>query len=148
DVVGVLRLVKGVSRAGWAPALAVCILASCATSPSRAGIQGRADGTASHDPTGIYDVTLASQGMVSEGTMTLRGVPGDYRGTLSVSGFSAEIGEVEVGEADMQIRARTDRGMLILRLLRDGSFLSGNWILGEGRGTVTAEKRQASNRSA
>lgn len=137
-----------VPRAGWAPALAICLLASCATSSNRAGAQGPADGTGSHDPTGIYDVTLASQGMVSEGTMTLRGVPGDYRGTLSVSGFSAEIGDVEVGGMDLEIRAPTDRGMLILRLLRDGSFFSGNWILGEQRGTVTAEKRQASNRSA
>ena len=85
--------------------------------------------------------------MVSEGTMTLRGVRDDYRGTLSVSGFSAEISEVEVGDVDLEIRARTDRGTLILRLLRDGGFLSGNWILGEQRGTVTAEKRQASNLS-
>ena len=92
-------------------------------------------------PTGIYDVTMASQGMVSEGTMTIRGVPGDYRGTLSIPGVSAEIGEVELGEGDVQLRARTDRGMLILRLLRDGDFLSGNWILGEQRGTFAAERR-------
>ncbi|NNF26077.1 MAG: hypothetical protein HKN73_02490 [Gemmatimonadetes bacterium] len=95
-------------------------------------------------PTGIYDVTMASQGMVSEGTMTIRGVPGDYRGTLSIPGVSAEIGEVDVEGGDLQLRARTERGMLILRLLRDGDFLSGNWILGEQRGTFAAERRQAS----
>lgn len=98
-------------------------------------------------PTGIYDVTMASQGMVSEGTMTIRGVPGDYRGTLSIPGVSAEIGEVDVGGGDLQLRARTERGMLILRLLRDGEFLNGNWILGEQRGTFAAERRQAPNRS-
>lgn len=96
-------------------------------------------------PTGIYDVTMASQGMVSEGTMTIRGVPGDYRGTLSIPGVSTEIGDVEVTADDLQLRARTQRGMLILRLLRDGDFLSGNWILGEQRGTFAAARRQAPN---
>jgi hypothetical protein len=98
-------------------------------------------------PTGIYDVTMASQGMVSEGTMTIRGIPGDYRGTLSIPGVSAEIGDIDVGAEDLQLRARTERGTLILRLLRDGNFLSGNWILGEQRGTFAAERRQESDPS-
>ena len=95
----------------------------------------------SFDPTGIYDVTMASQGLVSEGTMTVRGVPGRYRGTLSAGGMSAEVHRVEVGEDNMSLWAETDGGTLILRLLKDGSFLSGNWVLGERRGTFTAEKR-------
>ena len=113
--------------------LAVALLASCATAPGGE--------SPSFDPTGIYDVTMASQGLVSEGTMTLRGVPGNYRGNLSAGGMSAEIGRVEIGEDNMSLRAETDGGTLILRLLKDGTFLSGNWVLGDRRGTFTAEKR-------
>lgn len=117
-----------------APA-AVVLAAACASASGTAG--------SSWDPTGIYDVTLASEGMVGEGTMTVRGIPGAYRGTLSAGGVSAEIRRVEVGNGDVNIRAETAAGMLILRLLRDGSYLTGNWVLGERRGTVVAQRRES-----
>ena len=96
----------------------------------------------SFDPTGIYDVTMATQGMVSEGTMTIRGIPGDYRGTLAAGGVSADIKSVAVGEGNMSVSAETGGGVLILRILKDGPMFSGNWVLGERRGTFAAEKRE------
>ena len=117
-----------------APA-AMLLAAACASTPSSAG--------STWDPTGIYDVTMASEGMVGEGTMTIRGIPGAYRGTLAAGGVSAEIRRVEVGDGDVNIRAETTGGMLlILRLLRDGSYLTGNWVLGERRGTFVAQRRE------
>ena len=100
-------------------------------------------GTPSFDPTGIYDVTMATQGMVSEGTMTIRGLPGDYRGTLDAGGVAARIQSVAVGEDNMSVSAETSAGALILRILKDGNLFTGNWVLGERRGTFAAEKRTA-----
>ncbi len=72
--------------------------------------------------------------------MEIRGHPGHYRGILVAGGISARIDGVDTGEDHVRIGARTDHGSLILRLARDGDFLSGNWILGARRGTFTAEK--------
>ncbi|MGI9626221.1 MAG: hypothetical protein ACR2QM_05240 [Longimicrobiales bacterium] len=135
DVRGLLGLSPKVRRAARGGLFAgLCIAAwGCASTPN--------GGESTFDPTGIYDVTMATQGLVSEGTMTIRGVPGDYRGTLDAGGVSAEIHSVEVGEDNLNVQAQTTRGVLILRLARDGGFLSGNWVLADRRGTFSAELR-------
>jgi len=93
------------------------------------------------DPAGTYDVTMASQGMVSEGAMTIYGVPGRYRGSLSIGGMSAEMRRVELDDNTLTFEAKSDQGNLVVRLVRDGSFFSGNWVMGARRGTFTAEVR-------
>lgn len=93
------------------------------------------------DPAGGYDVTLASDVMVAEGVMEIRGAPGAYRGRLEAGGLSAEIVAVETGPGQMTVDADTGQGTIVLRLAVDDGFLSGNWVLGPRRGTVTAERR-------
>ena len=93
------------------------------------------------DPVGWYDVTMSSERMVSEGTMDVRGEPGDYTGMIAVGSVSARIVNVEPGEDHMTVHATARQANLILRLVWDGEFLSGNWILGAQRGTFAGRKR-------
>lgn len=117
-----------------APA-AVAFLAACATAPDSA-----TDETTRLEPLGQYEVTLSSESLVSEGTMSIRGGPGTYRGALVAGGMSAVITGVEVGMNQMHVRATVGVGTLILRLSGDGHFLAGNWVMGTRRGTVTATR--------
>ena len=50
---------------------------------ARACLRGEAEGAAI-DPIGIYDLTMSSETMVSEGTMEIYGEPGGYLGRVSV----------------------------------------------------------------
>ena len=79
--------------------------------------------------------------MVSEGWMEVRGEPGRYTGMINVGGVAARILTLEIGEDHMAVRASTRQRTLILRLARDGDFLSGNWVLGAQRGTIIANRR-------
>lgn len=93
------------------------------------------------DPVGFYDVTMSSERMVSEGTMSIRGEPGNYTGMIAVGSVAARIVNVEPGEDHMTVHATTRQTNLILRLGWDGEFLSGNWILGAQRGTFVGRRR-------
>lgn len=110
-------------------------LAACATSPESA-----TDETTRMDPLGQYEVTLSSESLVSEGTMSIRGEPGAYRGALVAGGMTAVITGVEVDGNLMHVRATVGVGRLTLRLAGDGHFLAGNWVMGTRRGTVTATR--------
>lgn len=79
--------------------------------------------------------------MVAEGVMEIRGAPGAYRGRLEAGGLSADIVAVETGPGHMAVEADTGQGTVVLRLAVDDGFLSGNWVLGLRRGTVTAQRR-------
>lgn len=94
------------------------------------------------DPLGVYDMTMSSESLVSEGMMEIRGSPGNYRGRLVVGVTEVAIGSVEVGAGFMNVHADMPTGALVLRLAGDGAFFSGNWVLGAQRGTVIAEKRR------
>lgn len=78
--------------------------------------------------------------MVAEGVMEIRGTPGAYRGRLEAGGLSADVMAVETGPGHMTVEADTGQGTIVLRLTVDGGFLSGNWVLGLRRGTMTAER--------
>lgn len=110
------------------------LLPGCATSPARATEESILD------PVGTYDLSMSSVTQVSDGTMTIRGEPGNYRGTLSVGVLSAAIGGVETGVAVLNVHANLAQGTLILRLTGDGFCFAGNWVLGTQRGTIAAEK--------
>lgn len=97
-------------------------------------------GEATLDPLGEYEVTLSSESLVSEGTMTIEGEPGAYRGALVAGRMTARIVGVEVGVNLVIVTATVESGRLVLRLAGDESFLSGNWVLGTRRGTVTAHR--------
>lgn len=114
---------------------AVGFLAGCATPPN--ATVGEATRL---DPLGQYEVTLSSESLVSEGTMSIRGEPGAYRGALVAGDMTAVITGVEVGVDLMHVRATVGVGRLILRLAGDGHFLAGNWVMGTRRGTVTATR--------
>lgn len=92
------------------------------------------------DPLGQYEVTLSSESLVSEGTMSIRGEPGAYRGALVAGGMTAVITGVDVDANQMHVRASVDFSTLVLRLAGDGHFLAGNWVMGTRRGTVTATR--------
>ena len=92
------------------------------------------------NPLGEYEVTLSSEILVSEGTMSIRGVPGAYRGTLAAGGMNARIVGVEVDVNQMHVTATVESGSLVLRLAGDESSLAGNWVMGTRRGTVTATR--------
>lgn len=93
------------------------------------------------DPVGSYTLSMSSATRVSDGTMTIRGEPGNYRGTLSVGALSTVIAGVETGVGVLNVHANLPQGALVLRLTGDGSRFAGNWVLGAQRGTITAEKR-------
>ncbi len=92
------------------------------------------------DPVGVYDLTMSSETMVSEGTMEIYGEPGAYLGRVSVGGVNGRIVLVEPGEGHMNVQVEVEGGRLVFRLAGDGAFLSGNWVMGERRGTVVAER--------
>ncbi len=98
------------------------------------------------DPVGIYDLTMSSETMVSEGTMEVYGEPGGYVGRVSVGGVNARIVLVEPGEGHMSVHVEVEGGLLLFRLAGDGAFLSGNWVMGERRGTVAAKRRRDDGR--
>lgn len=101
---------------------------------------GAAVGDARLNPLGEYDVTLSSESLVSEGTMSIEGGPGAYRGLLVAGSMTARIVGVEVDVNQMHVTATVESGRLVLRLAGDESFLAGNWVLGTRRGTVTATR--------
>ena len=118
-------------------AFAVVVLAlSCAT-PARQDAQGPVI-----DPVGAYGLTMSSESQVSEGWMSINGQPGAYTGRVVVGGTVAAIRFVEVGPGQLNVRAAMPSGTLILRLTGDAEYLSGNWVLGSRRGTITATKRR------
>lgn len=127
---------------GWLTALlAIGLAGGCAGSgppgpengPTPAGV---------FNPVGWYDVTMSSERMVSEGTMDIRGEPGNYTGMMAVGSVAARIVNVDAGQDHMTVHATTRQTNLILRLVWDGEFLSGNWILGAQRGTFVGRKRR------
>ena len=115
-------------------AVAVAFLWGCAHGPAVGG--------ATLDPLGEYEVTLSSESLVSEGTMTIEGEPGAYRGALVAGRMTARIVGVEVGVNLMHVTAAVESGRLVLRLAGDESLLAGNWVMGTRRGTVTATRRR------
>ncbi len=131
-----------------APAFALlCALAAatgCATSPPATapapGNDSEPPPSQAFDPVGRYSLTMSSETMVSEGSMEIRGEPGRHSGVIDIGSAPARILSVEVGDDHMNVRADMRRQTLILRLARDGDFLSGNWVLGVQRGTAVARK--------
>ena len=113
--------------AGW--------LAGCATAPAPATEERILD------PVGTYDLSMSSVTLVSDGTMVIRGEPGNYRGTFSVGRLSVAIAGVETGVGVLNVHADLPQGRIVLRLAGDGFRFAGNWVLGAQRGTITAEKR-------
>lgn len=80
--------------------------------------------------------------MVSEGTLEITGKPGFYSGRLSVGGFVGAVRSVETGLGHMLVEVEAPGGVVVLRLATDGQFFSGNWVMGEQRGTATADKHR------
>ena len=107
------------------------------------GCGGRAPGGAPEPafrPLGTYEVTMSAQGQVSQGRLEIRGSPDNYRGMLAVGATQAEVEAIEVGAGQMNIRARLPAGTLVLRLTGDARLMSGNWVLGNRRGTVVVAR--------
>lgn len=96
---------------------------------------------AAMDPVGVYDLTMSSETMVSEGTMEIYGEPGAYLGRVEVGGLNGRIVLVEPGEGHVSVQVEVEGSRLVLRLAGDGGFLSGNWVMGGRRGTAVAERR-------
>ena len=92
------------------------------------------------NPVGTYDLTMSSEIMVAEGTMQIRGRPDRYSGTVAVGSFGGRIVKVEPGAGQLVVEVDTETGRLVFRLAGDGSRLSGNWVLGQLRGTIVAER--------
>ena len=109
-------------------------LTACATAPAPAVEEPALD------PVGSYDLSMSSETRVSDGTMVIRGQPGNYRGTFSVGVLSAVIAGVETGVGVLNVHADLPQGTLVVRLNGDGLRFAGNWVLGAQRGTITAEK--------
>lgn len=120
------RYLQLVLISGW--------LSGCAASAARATEESILD------PVGTYDLSMSSVTQVSDGTMTIRGEPRNYRGTFSVGVLSAAIAGVETGVSVLNVHANLAQGTLVLRLTGDGVCFAGNWVLGAQRGTITAEK--------
>ena len=118
-------------------ALVTAVLVSGCATPASQDVQGPA-----LNPVGGYDLTMSSESQVSEASMSISGRPGVYTGRVVVGGTVAPIRFVEVGPGQLNVRAAMPSGTLILRLTRDAEYLSGNWVLGSRRGTVTATKRR------
>ena len=101
-----------------------------------------ATAAAAMDPVGVYDLTMSSETMVSEGTLEIYGEPGAYLGRVSVGGVNGRIVLVEPGEGHLAIQVEVEGGRrLVFRLAGDSSFLSGNWVMGGRRGAAVAERR-------
>ncbi len=115
--------------------LLVAFLTGCAT-PSPPAVEQPVV-----DPVGDYDLSMSSATQVSDGTMEIRGEPGDYRGLFSVGNLSAVIAGVEVGVSVLHVQVKLPQGILTIRLTGDGHCFAGNWVLGAQRGTITAEKQ-------
>lgn len=129
-----LRQAALTSRNPWLVLLAG-FLTGCATPPPPALEQPVLD------PVGDYDLAMSSATQVSDGTMEIRGEPGDYRGLFSVGNLSAMIVGVETGVSVLNVQAKLSQGILTIRLTGDGHCFAGNWVLGAQRGTITAEKQ-------
>ena len=126
--------------------LAIGLASGCAAlaapAPGAERAPGSEDARANvFDPVGWYEVTMSSESMVSEGTMDIRGEPGNYAGMIAVGSVAARIVNVEPGEDHMTVHATARQANLILRRAWDGAFLSGNWILGAQRGTFLGRRR-------
>ena len=126
--------------------LATGLAAGCSHAPiERSPAAEPVAGAAVLDPVGVYDLTMSSEIMVSEGTMEIRGRPGRYLGSISVGGVTGRILNVEAGEGHMSVHVEVDAGQLVLRLAGDRLSLSGNWVMGgasgERRGTAVATRR-------
>ena len=135
-------MIRGLSDRCFPLVLLGGLLAGCATLPEPAVEEPVLD------PVGVYDLSMSSVTQVSEGTMEIRGEPGDYRGMLTVGVLSAAIAGVETGVGVLNVQAGLPNGTLVLRLTGDGFCFAGNWVLGAQRGTITAEKRPRPQRSA
>lgn len=119
--------------------LAIGLVGGCAASSGP--VPEGEPALANFDPVGWYDVTMSSERMVSEGTMDIRGEPGNYTGMIAVGSVIARIVNVDAGEDHMAVHATARQTNLILRLAWDGESVSGNWILGAQRGTFVGRKR-------
>ena len=146
---GLLPLVAG-SRAMVFPGVLAAATAVLATLAAAGCAPRRLEATpepvpateaAAMDPVGVYDLTMSSETMVSEGTLEIYGEPGAYLGRVSVGGVNGRIVLVEPGEGHLAIQVEVDGGRLVFRLAGDRSFLSGNWVMGVRRGAAVAERR-------
>lgn len=75
--------------------------------------------------------------------MEITGRPGFYSGRLSVGRFVGVVRSVETGPGHMLVEADAGSRIVVLRLATDGEFFSGNWMMGEQRGTAIADKRRS-----
>lgn len=117
-----------------------CTAPRIAATPEPVPVEAEGEGAAI-DPIGIYDLTMSSETMVSEGTMEIYGEPGGYLGRVSVGSVNGRILLVEPGEGGLTVQVDVEGGRLVFRLAGDPSYLSGNWVMGGRRGTVVAERR-------
>lgn len=123
--------------------LAAGSMAACSLPQSRVQprpVPGAEAGVELLDPVGVYDLVMSSQIMVTEGTMQIRGEPGNYVGTVAVGSVGGRIRTVETGEGHMVVHIDTGTGALVFRLAGDGSSFSGNWVMGERRGTIVVDR--------
>lgn len=117
-----------------------CAAPRIAAMPEPVPVEAERSGAAI-DPIGMYDLTMSSETMVSEGTMEIYGEPGGYLGRVSVGSVNGRILLVEPGEGGLTVQVDVEGGRLVFRLAGDAFYLSGNWIMGGRRGTVVAERR-------
>ena len=115
--------------------VALVFLAGC--SATAGGIAERSDAL---DPVGGYEITMASASMVSEGTMEIVGTREGWGGELVLGSVRGPVAEVDAGPDHMTVHAAANGRPLVLRLVWDGEVFSGNWIMGNQRGTVSARK--------
>ena len=134
--------------AGLVPALLLATGVAAACSAPRlqqppGPQQGAEADSEALNPVGAYDLTMSSETMVSEGKMEIRGEPGRYVGTVAVGGISGRIVKVMAGVGQLVVDVDTHAGRLVLRLVGGDATLTGNWVLGERRGTIVAERAES-----
>ena len=93
------------------------------------------------DPVGSYEFATTVNGQFVNGTMSIAGAPGAYKGRILTNMFpEIPIAGVVVDGQTMVVRGNMPDGELTLNLKFKGEIFTGNWALGDESGAFTGKK--------
>jgi hypothetical protein len=97
--------------------------------------------TAVLDPVGSYEFATTVNGQFVNGTMTITGEAGAYKGRILTNMFpEIPIAGAAVEGQTMVVRANMPDGELTLNLKFDGAIFTGTWALGGESGAFNGKK--------
>jgi len=93
------------------------------------------------DPVGTYDFQTEAMGSPVNGTFTITGSPGSYRGNMTTNIGSFSLSDISVDGEELTVFAESPDVFVVFVLAFVGSSFTGEWDAEGMSGVVSGSKR-------